>query len=418
MRSPSTPRLFLGALRIAVGAALVTACAAGPVPPSSTPGSVAPDVASACPSPGPSAVAELRDLARRGPASGVWVGVHLDWANETVAKITQDLGRAPADLVTFVSFPLTADDGRNLDAAAEQAREVGAVMVITLQPWNGLVAATDEAATELAGKLAGYGAAGVPTIIRFAHEMNGSWYPWGQDPDAYIAAFRRVADAIHAGAPTAAMLWAPNQGEGYPYFGGKYAAVAGSPAARRLDTNHDGRLTAADDPYAPYWPGPQYVDWVGMSLYHWGTAYPWGENEVPAAGKFTQLITGAGGQQAVPDFYAAYSETFGKPMAIAETAAFYRPGGGGASEEAIKTAWLDQVFSPSVRTNFPLLRLVNWFEWRKQEAEVKAVVDWRITADPALRTAFRGAMTDGFALGPAVPASVPVASGCAEAIAP
>jgi len=57
-------------------------------------------------------------------------------------------------------------------------------------------------------------------------------------------------------------------------------------------------------------------------------------------------------------------------------------------------------------------------EWRKQEAEVNAVVDWRITADPALRTAFRGAMTDGFALGPAVPATVPVASGCAEAIAP
>ena len=85
------------------------------------------------------------------------------------------------------------------------------------------------AATDLADRLAAYGADGVPTIVRFAHEMNGSWYPWGQDPAAYVATFRLVADTVHAGAPTGGMLWAPNQGAGYPYAGGRVRGEAGQP---------------------------------------------------------------------------------------------------------------------------------------------------------------------------------------------
>ena len=109
----------------------------------------------------------------------------------------------------------------------------------------------------------------------------------------------------------------------------------------------------------------------------------------------------------VPDFYADYAERFAKPFAIVETAAFYRPGGGGELESAIKAAWLAQVFSAETRSRFPLLRLINWFEWRKVEAEVGAIVDWRITADESLRAAFLAAMTDGLHLGRAVPAARP-----------
>jgi hypothetical protein len=311
--------------------------------------------------------------------------------------------------VSFVSFPLSPADTANLDAAAAQARDAGAVLVVTLEPWGGLAAATTEAARELARRLAGYGTDGVPAIVRFAHEMNGSWYPWGQDPVAYVAAFRRVADAVHGLASTAATLWAPNQGAGYPYAGGEYEARPGGPAARALDTDGDGSVDEDDDPYAPYWPGGGFVDWVGMSLYHWGTAYPWGENEVPAAGSLDAMITGspAVGGDSSPDFHADYAERYGKPLAIVETAAFFRPDGGGAEEQAIKSAWLDQVFAADARSRYPLLRLVNWFEWRKHEAEVGAVVDWRITADPALRDLFLASMANGFRLGPAVPPEDP-----------
>lgn len=401
-------RLLTCAAALALG---LTACATG----SSTPGEAATPSAAAlappsastptpCPSAGPTA-AELGRLARFGPSSGVWVGMNLDWGSVTVADAASQLDGPPATVVTFVSFPLTADDTTNLDAAAGQARDAGAVLIVTLEPWGGLASVTDAATADLARLLAGFGAEGVPTIVRFAHEMNGSWYPWSQDPALYVATFRRIADEVHATAPTAAMLWAPNQGDGYPFAGGAYGASVGSPASLALDTDEDGRLGPGDDPYAPYWPGASYVDWVGMSLYHWGTTYPWGANVVPAPDKFQQLITGSTSSDgaSTPDFYADYAERYDRPLAIVETAAFYRPGGGGAAGSAIKTAWLAQVFSADTRSSFPLLRIVNWFEWRKFEPEVNAVVDWRIAAEPTTRAAFLANMTDGFSLGPAVP---------------
>jgi hypothetical protein len=341
--------------------------------------------------------------------------LNLDWGTETVADATARLGAPPAAVVSFVPFPLGPGDVANLDAAAGQAREAGAVLVVTLEPWEGLATVTDPAIAALVERLASYGAQGVPTIVRFAHEMNGSWYPWGQNPAAFVEAYRRVAAAVHEGAPAAGMLWAPNQGLGYPFLGGAYQAPPGSAAEAALDTDGDGALGPGDDPYAPYWPGADAVDWVGMSLYHWGTEYPWGENEIPAAGTFAALLTGATrpGEPPTPDFYAGYAKRFAKPLAIVETAAFYRPGAGGAPEAEIKGAWLDEVFAPATRDQFPLLRLVNWFEWRKLEPEVDDVVDWRITVDPALREAFLAALGDGFHLGPAVPAPEPP-EGCPE----
>lgn len=34
-----------------------------------------------------------------------------------------------------------------------------------------------------------------------------------------------------------------------------------------LDTNGNGVLDQEDDPFTPYFPGPEYVDWVGLSFY-------------------------------------------------------------------------------------------------------------------------------------------------------
>lgn len=40
--------------------------------------------------------------------------------------------------------------------------------------------------------------------------------------------------------------------------------------ANALDTNGDGQFSVADSPFAPYWPGDDYVDWVGLSVYYKG----------------------------------------------------------------------------------------------------------------------------------------------------
>jgi hypothetical protein len=315
--------------------------------------------------------------------------MNLDWANDSIAQVSDRLGRTPAAWVQFVPFPLDAGARKNLDDFVDQVAQANAMALITLEPNGGLSAVTDAAIADFASLVKSYADRGVPSFIRFAHEMNGSWYAWGEQPVAYVDAFRRLAVAVHEATPYAAMLWAPNYGAGYPFSGGRYEAKPDAPGFDTLDTNHDGNLSEADDPYAPYYPGDDAVDWVGMSLYQWGNAHPWGENELPEANAFVARLTGTydganGDESAIPDFYADYVVGHDKPMSITETAILYDPAGTGPSEAELKTAWWEQIFDASVRDRFPRIEMVNWFEWRKQEVEVGRVIDWRISADPGL----------------------------------
>ncbi len=61
------------------------------------------------------------------------------------------------------------------------------------------------------------------------------------------------------------MMWAPNTGIGYPY--GVQRAEISATDFNLLDTNKNGVLDELDDPYGAYWPGDDFVDWVGLSSY-------------------------------------------------------------------------------------------------------------------------------------------------------
>ena len=110
-----------------------------------------------------------------------------------------------------------------------------------------------------------------------------------------------------------------------------------------LDTNKDGKLTETDDPYGPYYPGDAYVDWVGLSFYHWG--YDRGVNQLPWTGKWGHAL---GVSNAIPNFHQVLAAGHGKPMLIAETSAFYdslNTKSGQVSETAIKQNWIQQVYN-------------------------------------------------------------------------
>jgi hypothetical protein len=341
----------------------------------------------------------LRDpsLARLEPASGTYWGVNLDWEHDSPADFNQRVGKPAAVYVQFMRLPFATEDQGTLDGFIDQVAAQHGIALLTLLPVDGLQAVTPAVADDLANRLAAINARGVPVLVRYAHEMNGSWYPWGQQPEAYVQSFRLVADAVHRGAPLAAMLWAPNYGSGYPYTGGQYTATPGSVEFRTLDTNADGVISMTDDPYAPYYPGDDAVDWVGLSLYHWGYEYPWGANVVPQDGKFVGELTSTystpnSDERTLPNFYRIYADAHAKPMAIPETGAFFRPSVQGADEQAIKRAWLSQVTDASIAEQLPRIKLISWFEWRKNETEVNDVVDWRISADPDLASAVREAL--------------------------
>jgi hypothetical protein len=335
--------------------------------------------------------------ARLTPQDGIYFGVNLDWEKDSPADYAVRLGQKPAVYVLFAEFPLSAGAEGYVNDIANQVAAQGGALMLTLEPNSGLDAVTPASAVQLAVQMASINQRGVPVYLRFAHEMNGSWYAWSQDPQGYVRSFREVAAAVHAQAPATAMVWAPNYGGGYPFIGGKYVAVPGSTAYATLDSNGDGALSMADDTYAPYYPGDDAVDWVGMSLYHWGSRYPWGENELPEPGKLAAQLTGAyrgfnGDDTPLTDFYADYSVARGKPLAITETAAFYAVGQGDDNEARLKQAWWQQVFDPELARTFPNLKMINWFEWRKFEAEVGDEVDWTVTRDPELLRAFQVAL--------------------------
>lgn len=342
------------------------------------------------------ATAEARcpaDAASLVPAEGVLFGVNLDWGTETLAELSGVLGETPAVAVVFAELPLTEENRTNLVLAAQQARGEHSSLLLTLEPHDGLAAVTPVVADDLAALLHEISATGVPITVRYAHEMNGSWYPWGQQPTAYVASFRMLAAALDEGAPGTTMMWAPNYGGGYPFAGGEFETTLTELPFRLLDTDDDGLLSMADDPYAPYYPGDDVVDWVGMSLYHWGSVHPWGENEIAEPTKFAEQLVGeydglGGDDSALPDFYAQYAEQAGKPLAIPETAAFVTADAPPELALQIKRSWWSQVLSAETASRFPALAMINWFEWNKFEVEVGADVDWTIARDDDTLAAF------------------------------
>ena len=93
---------------------------------------------------------------------------------------------------------------------------------------------------------------GHPLFVRFAHEMNGNWYPWSEGVNGnrqgdFVRAWRHVHDiVVRAGARNVSWIWSVNR----DYTG--------------------------STPLAGLYPGDAYVDWDGVDVYNGGTAVAMG----------------------------------------------------------------------------------------------------------------------------------------------
>ena len=131
---------------------------------------------------------------------------------------------------------------------------------------SGFPGITDDDRTALVNKCTDLSEKGRRIILRFAPEMNGSWFIYGQAPTLYKSEYHKLANLIRSNAPQVALLWSPSSGNGYPYPNGKYSVINGTETAHDLDTNGDGVVGYDDDPYSPYYPESDLVDWVGLSM--------------------------------------------------------------------------------------------------------------------------------------------------------
>ncbi|HXL61282.1 MAG TPA: glycosyl hydrolase [Mycobacterium sp.] len=134
----------------------------------------------------------------------------------------------------------------------------GAVPLMTWEPWNPTDGATQplySAAQIAGGRYDAYVATWAKQaaaynrhcLIRFAHEMNGNWYPWsvGQSdatPEDYVAAYRRVRRIFDdSGATQVRWVWSPN------------VIINGN-----------------TDVISRCYPGDDYVDIIGVDGYNFG----------------------------------------------------------------------------------------------------------------------------------------------------
>ncbi|MBZ5732915.1 OpgC domain-containing protein [Nocardioides sp. TRM66260-LWL] len=340
------------------------------------------------------------------PAAGSpWFGPALDWTKDSAQAYADRLGTTPSLYAQRVHYPLTPQDETYLRQFVEQAASQGAVPVVDLEPQIGLADLTEADAQRLADVVAqlhvDYDSY---VLLRFAPEMNGSWVIWGQQPQAYRAAFRRVADAVHATTDQAAMVWSPAYGAGYP-FGRSYGEVP--PAGRRdpasLDTNRDGRVTDADDPYAPYWPGSSAVDWVGLSLFRFGAAQPFGQNTLPAPDEFRQRLAEQweyGSRTPRTSFYERFATSGRRPMLVSTSALVNLDADPGPGQTAIMQTWWREVFAANA--DHPLIRGITWLELSRPEDEIGGdAAQWGATRPQSLADRLRADLeSSGLTLGP------------------
>lgn len=180
---------------------------------------------------------------------------------------------------------------------------------------------------------------GRPVMLRFAHEMNGSWYPWadnrnGNEPGAYAATWRYIHDRFTAAeADNVIWVWSPNVSY------------------------------ARSTPLTGLYPGDDYVDWVGVVGYfgHFAAA--------PSSQPGFEGIFGPTLEQ-----LAAITD---KPVLITET--------GSGPYGALKADWITDAVDAFA--NDPRVEGFVWFNVDKE-------YDWRINSSPEALAAFREAISD------------------------
>jgi hypothetical protein len=246
-------------------------------------------------------------------------------------------GRAPAIVHYFRRWTgePTFDPG-----AAQFVHQLGAVPMISWEPWQGLTPIVDgEWDALIADHARAMARYGKPLLLRFAHEMNLPQIPWFGAAATFRSAWQRVHAAFDAaGATNVRWVWSPY--------------VHGS---------------GVED-FAAYFPGRDVVDWPALDGYNWGRRRPWQRwlsfEDVfgPSLAAISELMPGA-------------------PLMLAEI--------GCASRGGDKAAWMREALLHAIPERHHEVRAVVWFDHHRPEH-----ADWRIDSSPAALAAWREAAAD------------------------
>lgn len=184
---------------------------------------------------------------------------------------------------------------------------------------------------------------GKPLFLRFAHEMNGNWYPWdgfhngGQSgPEKYKRAWLYIYNVREAlGAHNVYLVWCPNNTD--------------QPNLSWNEISH-------------YYPGDKYVDWTGMDGYNWGY------------GSWEEFDSVFG------NIYQSLTSLTSKPLMIGEFAS--------AANGGDKAGWMAKALS-KIKNDYSRVKLLCWFNINKER-------DWRVNSSNSAEAAFKQKIADSY----------------------
>jgi hypothetical protein len=284
------------------------------------------------------------------PLGGGTAAATIYWGATMKGEVYGIPGEAPKNPEVWERFehdagkPLTiVNTGQNWGqfdtTTMQQVIDGGAIPLVTMGISSGVTmqeVAEGKQDTQIRAWAKSAKAFGYPFMFRPWREMNGAWYSWGRDP-YYVAAWRHFHDVVEEeGATNVTWAWIVN-------------TIWSDPGS---------------DP-TPYYPGDDYVDWVGMD------AYNWGKNPI-------QPDIWLSPEQAIDPTLAVLEEITDKPVALTEVASSDAGGN--------KASWIRD-FLHSYLPDHPNIKAMIWFNWNILQGGLR--YDWPIESSEAAEQAFR-----------------------------
>jgi hypothetical protein len=166
-------------------------------------------------------------------------------------------------------------------------------------------------------------------FIRLGHEMNDPYrYPWGPQnnkPEDFIAAWKHVINRFKSiGAINAIWVWSPHPA--YSYFDA-------------------------------YYPGDDYVDWVGIGTLNYGTVATWGKWWT-----FDEIFG---------NYYSQLSK-YNKPIIISEF--------GSLDVGGNRAKWFGDAIT-SMPVKYPAIKAVNFFHCSSDNTTTSKSLNWYFKDD-------------------------------------
>ena len=202
-------------------------------------------------------------------------------------------------------------------------------------------------------------AVGKPLLVSLCNEMNGNWFPWS---GCYYGGGQLIAGSV------------PSRYVGPEYFKRAYRYIVDRVRARGaaniswvFHVNNFGEPYAANNAMALYYPGSDYADWLGLSVY--GQLFPehnWDEFEDMVDKPYAEL--------------AAVDQT--KPIMLAEW------GVGEFPKKGNKADWLASGFGV-IYDSLPRVRAAVYWHERWQNSNTLLYSNLRVNSSPQALDAYR-----------------------------